>query len=132
MTHQVVREYVNGTFFLLNLCLIFVFLSFLGPRLRKPGWYYDFVNQACIAQITYLTGESLRSSWVWVSLFTYNNSGRTDLLEHFWGIAIVSVTVGSIGALCCIRVYSPARWGNRGWIACGVGTALIIWLSSFF
>jgi hypothetical protein len=129
MDDLVVREVTNGMWFLLNLALLAVFANYLMCRwqqssaltlLRSAANQQDIGTAAAIALFVYFMGASTRAGWVWVVLFQQNLGVQTLGFENQPVFLILAVATGTVGSLCCMRVFSQSRWGHWAWIVSGI------------
>lgn len=110
--HLVVREWVNGLWFAVSLCVVAIF----GWRLsriickRESHWYTKTGNKAAIALFFYFLGETLIRGWVWLLLMFENNGWKVDLIQNDWYIALIAASISTWAALCCIYVFSRSHW----------------------
>lgn len=134
MEDEVVREIMNGMWFILSvevwLCLIY-YISHRIMRARVIGqeyiiedstyWYHDSATQLAIALMVYMTGSGIRAGWVWGLLECQNEIGRKGcefIATSVW-VLFVASAFAIVGGLCTIRVLVPflRPWG---WLAAGV------------
>lgn len=118
----IVRELMNGTWFLLGVFLIVAMAYRLRERTKKPDWYNDPGVQALIALLVYFVGSITRSAWIWAALTCTNIYGRQscEWITARYQPLIVASVLAVVGATCCIRIFSPPSWRPWSWIGAGV------------
>lgn len=103
-------EIFNGTYFVLVICTVFLFLYYLR---RSVGTYGYRESRAAIALTVVFIGEMIVRGTIWLSRFLMNNDiklpGSKEL--SYTGL-ITGGAIGIVGFICVIRVYSPKNWGN--------------------
>jgi hypothetical protein len=108
-------EIVNGTWFVLGLCLLFVF----GRYLMDIG--LDFRRQrvqAAGAIFVYFLGESVVRGWTWWWRHKLNHGAAVDWMG--WSQVLLGASLlAAMGALAMIRVFTPPGCGHRTWIMSG-------------
>jgi hypothetical protein len=152
---RLVREQVNGLWFVLSLELFMLFadrarrqwryLSIKHPRtsiaFRFQQWRgHDVVGRAAIAWSVYFFGESVMRGWVWI-LLKLQNDGRIPLFEpsrpgstvaSFYPVAMVAAVLAVLGALCIIRMFAPDGMGKRAWQYALVAAVVFLAISRLF
>lgn len=115
------REIINGVWFFLNLSLAYTFWRIvLNARRRFPGRWYDLAQvQGSIGLAVYFSGSSIMRAWVWVLLVTQNRGDDAAFIEQRATLAMLSGAIAIVGALCAIRVLSPAKWSSWFWLFIG-------------
>lgn len=124
---------MNGMLFMLGMFLVVAMGFRLWQRVREPDWYDDAGTQAVIALFVFLIGESIRSGWIWALLICQNEYGRPACLHiaSSYELLLVASSFTIVGAVCCIRVFSPPSWCPWSWLAAGalaIGVPTVIHL----
>lgn len=119
MDQLTARELINNGWFVISLCLVFVFGGFLLKEMREDGWYPKLRNQAAISLLIYFIGETLARGWG--ALLLYKMSTGEDMIAAFaveqrYPLALAGAAISFVGAVCCVRVFSPASWGHKAWL----------------
>lgn len=119
MDQLTARELINNGWFVISLCLVVVFGSFLIKEMRADGWYPKIRNQAAISLLIYFIGETLARGWT--VLLLYKMSSGEDMIvayavEQRYPLALVGAGISFVGAVCCVRVFSPEAWGHKAWL----------------
>lgn len=120
-----IRETVNGIWLFLNIALSFVFWRHIVLKARSRGWYHDAGVQAAVALAVYFTGSTIMRAWVWSLLLLERRGDDHAFLSERVEVPLMAAGFAVVGALCCIRVFSPGPWGNWFWISTGVLAILI-------
>lgn len=115
------REIINEMLFAQACVLVYVFGRHLQYEVRKPGWYHSFGNQAAVALLTFFLGEAVARAWT-VLFLVQHRHGVRDIIEHYQ-VALAGAVIATVGALCCVRIFSPEKWKGRGWVI-GLGISL--------
>lgn len=121
MNQLAARELINNGWFIVSLCLVGIFVFFLITEMREDGWYAKLRNQAALALIVYFIGETLARGWAALLIAQY--SGGATFIQDVWDIeerypiAMLGAAISFIGAICCVRIFSPPNWGHSGWLA---------------
>lgn len=128
MIDEFVRGIANGTWLFLNLGLAFVFWRHFIIRAREDGIkqaYREITAKAALSLAVYFTGSAIMRAWVWFLLILQRAGDEIAFLTDRPEIALFAATVAVIGALCCIRVFSPGRYGRYFWIGTGVAAVIV-------
>ena len=112
---------VNGVWFSLSVCLLFVFARYVW--INRSRGYSEL--QAAISISIYFTGVSLSHGWVWWWRH-HNNAGISAEWMNDWPVLPLGVLLAAFGLLCMIRVFTPLEWGNWGWIGSALATGLLL------
>jgi hypothetical protein len=129
MDDLIVREITNGMWFLMNLALLAVFANYLLCRWQQIGAIVlfrsaandqDIGTAAAIALFVYFIGASTRAGWVWIVLFQQNMGIQNYGFENQPAFLLLAVATGTVGSLCCMRIFSASRWGHWVWISSGI------------
>jgi hypothetical protein len=120
MDQLVARQLINNGWFITSLCLVVIFIAFLAKEMREDGWYGKLRNQAALALIVYFTGETVAR--LWGMLLLRQMAGGLPISDAFaieekYPIAMGAACLSFIGAICCVRIFSPPSWGHRGWLS---------------
>ena len=117
----IVREIMNGTWFLLSVMMVVTFAVYLLDRKMRGGdWYQRPGSQAAIALSIFLSGSAIRAGWIWWLLHCHNNRLDCTAYQKSWGILIIGTILVVVGGLCCVRVFSPVSWRPWSWIVAGI------------
>lgn len=124
-----IREFVNAVLLVADLALIFVFAAFLWGEVSQRGWH-TLRSQAAKALLVYFTGMTVVRAWGFTLLW-YEDINQAVNRELALPISLMGTALAMVGALMCVRVFSPGWWGPWGWIvtavlAIGLGTFVYI------
>lgn len=123
------RELINNGWFVISLSLVFMFAVFLVKEMKEDGWYSRVRNQAALSLLVYFVGETIARGWASLLLYKLQN-GRdlvaTFAVEEQYPVALIGAAIAFIGAICCIRVFSPPRWGRAWLLVVAVAGAFMI------
>ena len=80
-----------------------------------------------IALFVFLIGENIRSGWIWALLVCQNEYGRPACLHiaSSYELLLVASTFAIVGAVCCIRVFSPPSGCPWTWLGAGALALLV-------
>lgn len=127
------RENIALANVVLQACLTFVFVRYVWGEMQDGGWRWavlrkDMVIQAAIALAVLNAGDCLYRVWVWLLIRVYNDGQSNVWVKTQWPWAVLASMMIFVGALCAIRVFSPAKWRHWGWIAAALitVTALVV------
>lgn len=119
MTQLAARELVNIGWLIVCICLAIIFAAFLVKEMSEDGWYIKLRNRAAISLFVYFIGETLARGWGAMLLNRMSHGmtvqGAFDI-EQKYPLALAGAAISFVGALCCVRVFSPSSWGNRAWV----------------
>lgn len=122
---QIVQEIINGSLLLLNIYLVWSFIS--NADTRKPlrswrTWRGDPAVRGAIALGFYFLGAAILRAWEWLFTFLHNHNIKYDqpsseylqwLVQQSWPILLVGGAITYLGGLCIVRVFNPharVRW----------------------
>lgn len=111
LDHWMAREWINGLWFSVSLCVLIVFVAYLIRAVRVPGWYDHGGVRAAIALTCYFAGETLVRGWIWLLLVFRDIDSATGryIREDYW-IMLIAALLSISGALYCIHVFSRSKW----------------------
>lgn len=73
-------------------------------------------NQAAIAVGVHVLGLTIIRAWSTAQYYLQGRDINPDIVENIYAIPLVGLGFAVVGMACCIRIFSPARWGNWGWV----------------
>lgn len=121
--HIVVREHINGIWFIMSLsatCVIMWLLIKESYRLRFNWWLMrnSLYFKLAVGMSVYFLGETIMRFWIWLILAS--NGGTAAWvpgkeIQTDYGIAIFAASLSVLGAICLIRVLTG---GNFTWVVC--------------
>lgn len=128
MNDLVVREMMNGTWFILSLALMIVFVSRVVQHrsAHGPGWYWQQNSQAAIALSVFFAGSVVRAAWIW-ALLSCQAGYLTDcsVVRSSGWAGVLASALAVTGCLCCIRVFTPVRLNPWLWISIGIVAVIV-------
>lgn len=116
MTQMMARSMINDGWLIMSLTLTFIFGHYLSKKMRHDGWYASLDNQAAVSLFVYFAGESIARGWSVMLLWTYAHGGDAAAVESKYLVGLVGASVALVGAVCCVRIFAPDKWGFVGWI----------------
>lgn len=124
---SIMREIMNGCWFILSLALTVTFAFRVYVRITEnpASWRNNEGVGAAIALFVFFLGSSARSLWIWLLLNCQNDEKDCAWIQSSYEFLVVATALAIIGATCCVRVFSPPRWRPWGWISVAV-VALVI------
>lgn len=131
MNQLLARSMINNGWVIVSLCLVFIFATFLFKEMHENGWYAKIRNQAAISLLVYFVGESGARLWTVVLLSKYIDKTNALSVEKYYPLALCFAAVSLIGAICCIRTFSPPSWGHRGWLFVAAAVAVTMVLTVY-
>lgn len=131
MNQLVVRFIASNALFIMGTAVIVVFLLHLGESIWKRGWgptYARLGNQACIAMLIYIIGDTGVRGWGGLRLFFLNKDmpAAVDVVNSYTWVAVAYTGIAVIGCVCMMRVFSRERWGDWAWIGSVALTTIIV------
>lgn len=146
---SIVREQVNGLWFILALELFILFVDrarrqfvlidkqWPGQAFREKFHYWrrvDAVARAAIAWSVYFAAETLMRGWIWMLLKKQNDGTSYSKFEnaYTYPVAIASSVGAIVGALCVIRMFAPRGHGNKAWALSLSAAILFLVVAGFF
>lgn len=119
MSANTVRQVIAEALLVFDLGLLCFIVVHLRREVRRRGFALARTrlgNQAAVAVGVHILGLTLIRSWT-TYLYWANESGvDTSGAEDAYPLAMVGLVIAMVGMACCIRIFSPVRWGNWGWI----------------
>lgn len=110
MTHWIAREWMNAITLALFMCLAIRFW-----RVRRDALPSEPRYSAATALMVLCIGETMRSAWAWLALASQNKKWPIFILvQESWWAAILATGLITVGAVCCIRVFSRKHHGGIG------------------
>lgn len=109
-----VREAINigiGVFSFV-LCILFLRYAFREWNLVGYNWM-GWPAKAAVGLFFLSLGELIRSVTVW-EIIHYRGTESTYATDI--GPLLVALLFVTVGALCCIRVFTPDKWGHWLWV----------------
>jgi uncharacterized membrane protein YfcA len=127
-TDIVVREIVNGMWFVVSLYLTGIFTLFLSNEIRTDGWFYYKTNQAAVGLVLYFAGNTIFHGWIWFLLTQARLGLLHGLLADSYLLIILSAVFAFVGAYLSIRMFSEKPRRKRA-ILCVVLiiSILLLW-----
>jgi len=116
---------INGAWVMLTICVVFVFARYV---IKEWHPYGRARIKAAIAILVHFIGEAGWHSLSWclhIGLLT------TAPPRAIYALFIACGGVAAVGALCCIRIFSPIAEGRVPWIIALV-LALVGAMVSFY
>lgn len=134
MDQLTARELINNGWFILSLCLVVIFAGFLWKEMQEDGWYPRVRNRAALALLAYFTGETIARAWTVLLLSDYVRTHGQGYwaIEQRYPIALVGAGISFVGAICCVRVFSPASWGHKAWLVVVAIAAIFMAMTYFY
>ena len=119
ISHLVAREYANLIFMIMSLALIGIMSMHVVGVISEVGWeWYERADvKGALAIIVFLIGDTIRNAWIWALLAANNRQEDITYFRERPYVVVAAIGIGSLGALCCIRVFSPHRWRNYIWVS---------------
>jgi hypothetical protein len=128
-TDMIVRESINGAWFILNLYMVGIFLMYILPEIRGTrSWYVKERNKAALGLMCYFIGGAMFHGWIWYLLRAARYGTAGLFLANSYIVIVASAAFAFVGGLMCIRVFSEKRWGNYTWLgAMIIVSAFLAW-----
>lgn len=112
------REIIAETLLVFDVAMV----CFIGSHLWREYRTLGFVrarsrlgNQAAVAFGVHIIGLAVIRWWSAIQYWLDRHGLSSRWLESHSQIALGGLVISVIGMACCIRIFSPARWGNWGW-----------------
>lgn len=121
-TDMIVREAVNGAWFLLNLYMVGIFSIYLWPEVGSPGWFSKQRNKAAIGLTLYFVGGTMFHGWIWYLLRMARMGVRSEFLNNSYMVIVASGVFACVGSVFCIITFSEKRWSHIAWM----GSVLLV------
>jgi hypothetical protein len=123
-THRlrcVARELASGTWFLLSLSMVLVFLLFL----LRNGWRDRMACQAALALAIYFAGTSIRSGLNWGQYIAANRGIDAPIFDDVYLVVALAVGLSVIGAGLCIYSFALGKYRNTITLAASLAALLV-------
>lgn len=115
-SYLILREWANAAFFILCVCFAVTLARFLWWEIKINGWKNRLRIDAAIALLILSTGEGLTRAVVWLVLKIRNTGGSTAFAEETSMLFFIAASIGAVGMVRCIAVFSPNHCGQLTWI----------------
>lgn len=127
MDSVLVRELMNGMWFVLSFQILVALVSYLIRRMiSEPAdprqvwvvnqpWYRELGSQLALSWGTYMVGSTIRAGWIWIFLECQGRLGVGNcghITQTVWVLFIAS-GFAIVGGVCTIRIMLPDSW--RPW-----------------
>lgn len=124
---EVVREMMNGTWFILTFEILLALIYYIIWRaVKEPSepryvwvvptrWYRELGTQLAVSWAVFCAGSVIRSGWIYVWLECVNRLGHKScepIPTSVWWLHLASF-LAIVGGVCTIRVMLPAA--TRPW-----------------
>jgi hypothetical protein len=122
------RELIAQFLFIFDLALGAMLLHYLAEQARTfERWWRRPAAQAAMAILTLVLGQTMVRLWSIVIFAEYRHGVGIFDLENRYPMALLGTAIAVIGLCWCIRIFSPDKWREKGWIAaCVVGLLFVI------
>ncbi len=136
MNVNVLFEIVNGAWAIgLTFFIIFLIHYLFENRIDRDMTFWQWVSgahqspsviaaQVAVALLISDTGNWIVRGSVWIWRETTGGAG-TIPPAFIWPI-MIGGSIGAIGILCKLRVFSRQRFGNWPWLTCGCTLVLFV------
>lgn len=115
----IAREVIAETLLIFDIGLLLFIAVHLRRELRVRGFNgarTRLGNQAAVAVAVHVIGLSLIRGWTTVQYFLRSQGTDPDVVQNIYQVPMIGLALAVLGMACCIRIFSPARWGNWGWV----------------
>lgn len=129
MNHLLAREVINNGLAVINFCIALTIIAHLYGEWRTRGvrrGYHRLGNRAALAMLIYIVGETIIRAWAGVLLWHYAEGRNAIEVEAKYPVALFGAAIALVGAVCMMRIFSRASWGNRVWIGSVVLAAVVV------
>jgi hypothetical protein len=113
------REVIAESLFVFDVGL----LVFIAAHLRREFCLRGFRaararlgNQAALAVGVHTVGLMIIRGWTTLQFYLKGIGYNPVSVEEAYPVALTGLVIAVLGMACCIRIFSPRRWGNFGWI----------------
>lgn len=127
MDDYLIRELMNGMWFVLSLEILIALMIYIIHRiLKEPAeprniwvipepWYRELGTQLAIGWTTYMTGSAIRAGWIWLLLECQGRLGMKNCghITQTAEVLFIASVFAIVGGVCTIRIMMPDRW--RPW-----------------
>lgn len=120
-------EFLTALFFVLDLCMIWIFGRYCFRRLRTAE---PRALLGSIGLILLFAGLAVSRGWIWYFRHAWNHGRMLDMDGAYFHVYAGALTVSGLGLVCCLRAFF-VDWGRFGWLwmfALVVGIALMLTL----
>jgi hypothetical protein len=115
--------WLNVTFYM---ALVFVCYLVGQRKAGDPNWYERRYNRAAIGLALYFGGLAITRLWGWLLIQTQADGVYSASLDAIYPVSVAGQAISMIGAVWLTAIFTPASWGNRGWVIASVCGALFI------
>jgi hypothetical protein len=129
LSGDVVREIVTETLFVLDISL-FIFISFhLYQEAHAIGFrkiWGRLGNRAAIAFAVHVTGLATLRGWTAFQYWLKDHHYRPPTDDENAAVLLIGLIISVVGMAFVIKIFSPIRWNNWGWILTMMAAAAFI------
>lgn len=117
LTFMLWRQIIAETLFIFDVIFAVVLIRYLWINKSGQPWWEQVHLQGAFAFLTLIVGHILIRGWSIVSFVAIKRQGASIFdMENWLPVSFVGTIIAVIGMIWCIRVFSPGRWGEVGWI----------------
>lgn len=113
------REIIAETLLIFDIGL----LAFIVFHIRREVALRGFAgmrsrlgNQAAVAVGVHIFGLTIIRAWTTTQYYMGARGIDTAGVEEQYPVALIGLFIAMTGMACCIRIFSPERFGNWGWL----------------
>lgn len=119
MNAATAREVIAETLFIMDAGFLCFVGSYIGQQIREIGvrnLWGRLGNKAALAVALHVLGLMIIRGWSTSMYWMVHHGINQAALEDAYEIALWGLVLACVGMALCIRVFSPAKWGNWGWV----------------
>lgn len=123
------REVVAETLFIFDLALASFIAIHLFREIRKRGIRLAWTrlgNRAALAVGVHMTGLAVIRGWSTAMYWMRFHGIDPAPIDNAFQIPLFGLSLAAVGMAGCIRIFSPAEWGEWGWVVTFMVVALFI------
>lgn len=122
------RELINNSWTVLGICIVLIFSRWLWTEFRQSGFSIRDRNKAAISITIYFVGEAVARGWTVAMLWSFRHPTYRETVQGLYPIALIGGAIAMWGALCMIRIFTPAEWRHWPWVVSGILAVSWGWL----
>jgi hypothetical protein len=124
---EVLREIMNGMWFVLSMEIWLSFVVYIYLRATKPPgepqwiwvvpvpWRQQVGTQLAMAWALYISGSALRAGWIWALLECHNRIGRNQCayITETASLLYLASALAIVGGTWMMARVLPESWGKK-------------------
>jgi hypothetical protein len=119
LTTTIARQVIAETLLVFDVTLLVFIVRHMSCEIRRRGFVAARArigNKAAVAIGVHVFGLTIIRGWTTLQYYLLSKDINPDGVDSLYAVPFVGLVFAVVGMACCIRIFSPAKWGNWGWI----------------